>query len=304
MKKMTTSKIIDSLLQNWGTVICVLGAFTLLATGFALWKPVTAEVVAETPAENVNFATERPVFEHSYVNVFRQAAIEAVNNQVNPWTYLEKNWKPDVKASLITFIQKDAGQRIPENTVSVNLTLRSYSDPNSIIMEYRNSDGIIVTGKGNDPEPALYATFSDSTGEQKTYKLICANGLVQELGTYVHASPYAYEYVVKAGDCVTSITGMSPEEALLLAEKDDLTVRCIFTDPENPTKERSGFGKSRAFIYDTYLQNPGSIFDVMIQPGNIVRNNNGVWEIVAEKLEAKAASASTEASPSQESNRH
>ncbi len=257
------------------------GWILLMAAGLAAII-VSAKNFKKPPVTEVsrNFQQNPVLRNNPYENVFRAAAFAAIHEDKNPWVYLQENWelartKGSVKNGLIEFITKNAGQKIPEGTNDISLSVRDYSDKNSIVMEFRDpKDGVVKTASGHDPEPALYASFSNGN-ETRTYKLICANGLVEELGG-VNTS-YKESYVVKQGDCVVSITGMTPKEASDFATTYKLPVRVTYKEYilQTPTKE-----KSRVFKKYQDLLNKGkkATFDVVIQPGNILEKENGIWQ--------------------------
>ena len=263
---------------NWGWILMILifGTLTIYAVT-KLQKPIP-EIPTTTSA---NFAEDEiysnPVMrDNPYANVFNDAAQAAIYEGVNPWVYLKEHWslagikKDGVRGALLDFITNDARQHIPDSS-EVSLSVRDYSNPNSIVMEYRDpkTDSIMVT-TGHDPEPALYATFTGKN-EAKTFKLICANGLVREIG---EGEVYSFEedYIIKEGESFIGITSATPLQAYEFGLKNNLPVRTIFHG--NVCSKTPDVSRKR--VYANWQKN-GGLFDVVIQPGNILRKKDGKW---------------------------
>lgn len=272
MKKMNASNFI-ALNLGW-LVLVLIGLVVVVYALTKLQKPVPPVVTTQS----ANFATDpvvsTPVMANNpYVDIFRDAASAAINDGVNPWIYLQDNWSKaqemGVEQALLDFIVNQAHQQIPDSSM-IALSIRDYSDPNSIVMEYRDpaTDSIMVT-TGHDPEPALYATFFNKK-DSTTFKLICANGLVRELGGYVFG--YNQDYIIKPGDSFIAITGSTPIQAYEFGLKNSLPVRVIlhnrvYSKTPNVTRKR---------VFADYKKING-IFDVVLQPGDILRKQDGKW---------------------------
>lgn len=264
---------------NWGWILVALisGIIAIYAiTKFQ--KPIPE--IATTPS--ANFAEDEiygnPVIQDNpYANVFHEAADAAIYDGINPWIYLKEHWslagiKEDgVRGALLDFITNFAKQQIPDSS-EVSLSVRDYSNPNSIVMEYRDprTDSIMVT-TGHDPEPALYATFTGKN-EAKTFKLICANGLVREIGEGEIAS-FEDDYIIKLGDSFICVTGATPYQASKFAEEYDLPVRFVFEGKVNSKTPNT----SRVKVYRDFQRFSKGVYDVVLQPGDILRKKNGKW---------------------------
>lgn len=273
MKKMGNFLALNS---GWILMAFVCGILTIYAIT-KLQKPIP-----EIPTtSSANFAEDEiygnPVMrDNPHANVFNDAAQATIYDGVNPWVYLKEHWslagvnKDGVRGALLDFITNEARQRIPDSS-DVSLSLRDYSNPNSIVMEYRDpkTDSILVT-TGHDPEPALYATFTGKN-EAKTFKLICANGLVREIGKGDITS-FEEDYIVKEGESFIGITGATPLQAYEFGLKNNLSVRAIFhgriySKTPDVTRKR---------VYANWLKG-GGLFDVVLQTGDILRKKDGKW---------------------------
>jgi len=273
-------KMVNFLSLNAGWILLALvglGALIFSATKFRMPVPVVPTT------KSANFATDSvvstPVMANNqWANVFHDAAVTAIGpKKVNPWVYLHDHWSKakefhGVEPAMLDFIQKEAGRTIPENSI-VSLSIRDYSNENSVVMEYRDpkKDSIMIT-TGHDPEPALYATFANKKGESKTYKLICANGLVRELG-YRKVISFNQDYVIKKGDNFIKITGSTPIQAYEFALKNNLIVQCVVNDTiVSKTPEAT-----RRRVFADYKKYNNSIFNVVIKQNNILRKENGKY---------------------------
>lgn len=269
--------MVNFLILNWLWLsLTVVGALVII---YAISKFQTPEETVPA-TESANFATDlvvsTPVMQNNpHVDIFRDAANAAINENINPWTYLDENWERskelgNVEATLIDFITNEAHQQIP-NSSNVTLSVRDYSNPNSIVMEYRDpqTDSIMVT-TGHDPEPALYATFANKK-DSITYKLICANGLVRELSG--KTTDFNQDYVIKKGDSFIGITGSTPAEANKFAEDNDLEVRFIVTGKVASKTPNT----SKVKVFADYRRFKKGIFDVVLQPEDILRKQDGKW---------------------------
>lgn len=254
--------------------LVLLGGLIFVVTKFRIPDPVVPTT------KSVNFSTDSvagtPVMANNpWANVFHDAAVAAIEKQTNPWIYLHENWSKakkfkDVESALLDFIQKEAGRTIPKNS-TVSLSIRDYSSENSIVMEYRDpkKDSIMIT-TGHDPEPALYAKFSNKEGQSATFKLICANGLVRELNGVTKF--FNNDYLIKEGDKFIKITGSTPIQAYEFALKNNLPVQCVVNDTViSKTPE-----VTRKRVFADYKKYSG-IFNVVIQPGDILRKENGKY---------------------------
>ena len=237
--------------------------------------------VAEIPTtKSANFSEDtvagNPVMaDNPYANIFFDAAQAAIYDGENPWIYLRENWEKaqdfkGVEPALVDFIKNQAHQEIPDSAV-VSLSVRDYSDPNSIVMEYRDpaTDSIMVT-TGHDPEPALYATFAGKK-DTATFKLICANGLVRELGG--KTTCFEQDHLIRFGESFISITGATVHQATKFAEENDLPVRFVLEGKVTAKTPNT----SKVQVYADYRNYHTGIYDVVLQPGNILRKQNNKW---------------------------
>jgi len=270
-------KMANFLSLNYGwLILAAAGLFLVVYSVARLQKPIP--LVPTT--KSVNFTTDSivstPVMANNpWANVFHDAAVAAIEKKTNPWVYLSENWEKakkfkGVEPALLDFIQKEAGRKIPENS-TITLSIRDYSNENSVVMEYRDpvKDSVMVA-TGHDPEPALYATFANKT-DSVTFKLICANGLVRELGGKV--TNFDQDYLIKEGDSFIGITGCTTQQASKFAGENNLPVRFILEGMvESKTPD---FSKTK--VFKDFAQKKSGIFDVVIQPGNVLRKENGKY---------------------------
>lgn len=271
--------MINFLALNWGWILLAMIAGTV--TIFAITK-LQKPPMEKPGTKSANFdddsVVSTPIMANNpHANVFKDAAWEAIYKKTNPWTYLRDNWEKvenfggNVEKAMLDFITNEAHRQIPDSS-SVTLSLRDYSGENSVIMEYRDpkTDSIMIT-TGHDPEPCLYGTFSNKKGESKTYKLICANGLVGDLGGKVTA--FDEDYVINDGDSFIKITGSTTHQAVKFAEENDLPVRFIVEGKVNSKTPDT----TRVKVFSDYKNFRNGIFDVVLQPGNILRKQNNKW---------------------------
>lgn len=261
----------------WITVILISVAAIIYAVT-KLQKPVPEVPTTKSADFSADSIVSNPVSSHQWVNVFREAAQAAIGkDKVNPWIYLTENWEKtkdfggSVEMAMLDFITNEANRQIPDSS-NVSLSIRDYSNQNSVIMEYRDpkTDSIMVT-TGHDPEPCLYATFANKKGESKTFKLLCANGLVGELGGLTTA--FEDDHEIQSGESFIAITGSTPAQAVVFAEENNLPVRFIlegFVASKTPN-----FSKTK--VYKDFAKRKKGIFDVVLQPGDILRKKNGKW---------------------------
>jgi hypothetical protein len=271
----------EFLALNYGLLLlAVLGV--ALGAGivyFAITKMRVPNPVVPT-TKSANFADDpvasSPVMANNpHFNVFCDAAYAAIDYGTNPWVYLSENWEKakefkGVELALLDFITNEAHQKIPDSSF-VTLSVRDYSDPNSIVMEYRDpaTDSIMVT-TGHDPEPALYATFANKK-DTATFKLICANGLVRELGGKI--TGFDQDYVIGAGDSFIGITGATPFQASKFAEENDLPVRFVIEGKVNSKTPNT----SKVEVFRDYRNFRNGVFDVVLQPGDLIRKKDSKW---------------------------
>jgi hypothetical protein len=281
-------KTMNFIIQNLVWILLILVGLVL--TGYAvsrLQKPV-----AEMPTtKSVDFLTDSvvatPVMGNNpHYNLFKEAAVAAVGNEkTNPWVFLKKNWnKPDsfngeVDLALIDFITKEAHRTIPDSTNNVKLSVRDYSKPNSVVMEYRDPgmDSVLIT-TGHISSPELFATFVNKKGEQKTFMLICSNGLVRDLGGDIEL--YNQDHLILKGETFIGITGSTSRQALSFAEQNNLPVR--FVVEGEVLSKTPNFSKVK--IFKDFCDKKKGVFDVIIEPGNVLRkNDDGKWIYVRSK---------------------
>lgn len=237
--------------------------------------------VPEIPTtKSVDFTNDSvvstPVYaDNPHFNVFYDAAQAAIFDGTNPWEYLRINWEKakefsGVEPALLNFIVSEARRQIPDSS-SVTLSVRDYSNPNSIVMEYRDpKTNSVLVATGHDPEPALYATFAGKQ-DTVTYKLICANGLVRELGGEV--TSFDDDYIIKEGDSFIGITGSTVHQAKKFAEENDLPIRFVIQGKVNSKTPNT----SRVKVYGDYRNFRNGIFDVVLQPEDLLRKKDGKW---------------------------
>lgn len=264
---------------NYGYLLIATIGLILLGYGLKNLKKPLPEIPT---TKSANFADDSvvstPIMANNpHANVFNDAAWDAIYKKTNPWEYLRDNWEKvenfggNVEKAMLDFITNEAHRQIPDSS-SVTLSLRDYSDQNSVIMEYRDpkTDSIMIT-TGHDPEPCLYGTFSNKKGESKTYKLICANGLVGELGGKVTA--FDQDYVIYDGDSFIKITGSTTNQAVKFAEENDLPVRFIIEGKVNSKTPDT----TRVKVFSDYKNFRNGIFDVVLQPGDVLRKQDNKW---------------------------
>jgi len=276
--------MISFLTLNLGWILlATVGCILIYFAAINLKKPAP-----EIPAtKSVNFSEDsvvsNPVATHPWVNVFKEAAYYAIYQEVNPWDYLKENWEKvanfngSVEKAMLDFITNEAHRQIPDSS-TVTLSIRDYEDENSVIMEYRDpkTDSIMVT-TGHDPEICLYGTFANKKGESKTFKLICANGLVGELGG--KTTTFEEDYEIKFGDSFIGLTGSNSFQAASFAKENGLPVRFIVEGMiESKTPDMT-----RVKVFGDYKKFKKGIFDVVIQPGDILRKKEGRWLYIKTK---------------------
>lgn len=270
MKKMG-----NFLFSNLGPLL--LAVIGLVFIYFAIKNFKKPEEVITT--KSANFADDpvvsTPVMAgNPHADIFREAAWAAINDGVNPWIYLEENWekaqKMGTEKALLDFIVSEAHKEIPFGSM-VTLSIRDYSNPNSVVMEYRDpaTDSVMIT-TGHDPEPTLYGTFYYKK-DSVTFKLICANGLVKELGG--KTTSFDQDYIIKRGDSFIEITGCNTDQAKEFARKNSLKVRFVLEGKVYSETPKIPETK----VYGDFKKVPGGIFDVVIQPGDILRKRDGEW---------------------------
>ena len=263
---------------NYGWIILAVVGIALVI--YAATKIKVPEPVIPT-TKSADFKNDsvvsNPVLPNNqWANVFRDAATAAITKGTNPWIYLQANWEKakkmkTVELALLDFITNEANQQIPASS-SVTLSIRDYSNENSIVMEYRDpaTDSILVA-TGHDPEPALYGTYTGKNGESKTFKLVCANGVVRELGG--KTTTFNQDYVIKPGDTFIGITGSTPKQASLFAKENDLPVRFVVEGKINSKTPNT----SRVKVFKNYENFKTGKYDVILQPGDILRKEDGKW---------------------------
>jgi len=270
---------------NWATLlvaaICFVVGITVLVMGFKVLTKLRTPAPEVQTTKSVSFADDpvvsTPVMaDNPYANVFREAAQAAING-TNPWDYLRKNWQKakdfnGVEPALLNFIVYEAHRQIPDSS-SVTLSIRDYSDENSVVMQYRDpkTDSILVT-TGHDPEPALYATF-EGKYDTMTYKLVCANGLVSKVEGKGKVTFFEDDYIIVDGDSFIKITGATVHQAKKFAGENDLPVRFVVEGKVNSKTPNT----SRVEVYGDYRHFRNGIFDVVLQPGDILRRKDGKW---------------------------
>lgn len=264
---------------NYGYLLIAAIGLILLGYGLKnLKKPLPEIPTTQSVNFNEDTIYSTPVMANNpHADIFREAASAAILEGKNPWDYLKDEWEKtkdfngSVEKALLDFITNEARQNIPDSA-KVSLSIRDYSNPNSIVMEYRDpaKDSVMVA-TGHDPEPALYGTFYNKR-ESRTFKLLCANGMVRELGKGEITS-FEEDYEIKFGDSFIGITGSTPGQAAKFAEENNLPVRFIVAG--FVTSKTPDFSKAK--VYKDFAKEKKGIFDVIIQPGDILRKKEGKW---------------------------
>lgn len=252
--------------------------FTILAIVFAalaFYAFTTKASEAESP-QSVNMAEAPPVhqWDDSTLSLLRRAEESA-----NPWNFLQINWaeKQPLDEKLLDIL-KSRGVMFECENPEIILQRREYHDPNSITMEVMQS-GEIVQQNGHDPG-SLYIVSRCDNGTESAWRLICLNGLMEELILPGSVDNFVLpeRVVVQEGDCLICITGMTPEEAMRFAEKHELLG--FSYAPEGGYQ--SAVGSSVALVYQGYKDKPGSIFDVRLYPGDVLLREGDDWVYIKE----------------------
>ncbi len=279
-------KMTTFLITNWIWIAVILISVAAIVFAITKLQKPALEIPEIPTTKSADFSTDsivsNPVSTHQWVNIFQEAAQAAIGkDKVNPWIHLAENWEKikdfggSVEKAMLDFIVNEAHQRIPDSA-TVTLSVREYSDPNSIVMEYRDprTDSVMVT-TGHDPEPALYATFTGKNDEV-TYKLICANGLVRQIGEG-NVTGFENDYKIQPGDNFIRITGSTPVQAYGFALKNSLQV---FARKGNTVYSKFPENTRRRVFSD--WKKTGGLFVVEIRPGDILRKKDGQWLYIKE----------------------
>lgn len=264
-------------------VFLVLAILSLCAAGIfysCIVKKDDVEPVAiEQSANFANLEENPPVINASVrqKSIFSQAARSLISDRVNPWITLEDLLNPeDPKNFLIDFINQRPDTEYPKSAM-VTLSVREYGNPGSILMEAADSSsgGAIVVASGHLAEEVLYATYSSPGHKQRTFALLCGNGLVKEL-IPGNSEDVGYRRTFQKEGSLCQ-TGMPISWALFLAKEHGLSARFV------PERSMTDLPLYKSNVDSVYMAFVGAsklgdyIFDIAVEEGDVVSYRDGGW---------------------------